>query len=313
MTKTSEFHAANGTPQKAELPFVHETVTRLLKNASSTGAKIPDSNTHAASRNAALLQTLFRDESNIGAFLGRSFIFERARGSSIRHLHSNEVHQQSAKLHCLYGTPILQYGRTRSSRTYPFACSVVYDLRNYTDKTKWGPFMDDESGNVDWEKLEAILIVLGSNIKDRGLRSPAFSSSWSMPFVGSWSGSYVPRRISTPLDDRDPYGISGIWLRVVCFLDYNDLFDYNFTLGVQIPPDVPRLPIDIGEETRLIIMRMQVKAIEPPGEEDGQALPVVHFTGVAGSLDDTWDPNSNSELRGIKGSAPERLHGLRTD
>jgi hypothetical protein len=43
-----------------------------------------------------------------------------------------------------------------------------------------------------------------------------------------------------------------------------------------------------------------VTSIEPPGEEDGQALPVVHFTGTSRLLEASTDPNANtqSSIRG---------------
>ena len=47
---------------------------------------------------------------------------------------------------------ILQLACRRSSRMYPFACSKVYDLRQYSARTMWGPFLDDCSMRVDWEK-----------------------------------------------------------------------------------------------------------------------------------------------------------------
>jgi hypothetical protein len=156
----------------------------------------------------------------VEAFLCRSFLFERARGEMhhMRTLEDNPKphHQMSAKLHCLYGKPILKFGRTRSTRTYPFACSKVYDLRQYTQRTMWGPFLDDGTGKVDWEKVEAILIVLGKNIRQKHLNSRAFSNSWATPFSGSWSGSYMPlpERELAPLDMQDPYGVAGAWLRV---------------------------------------------------------------------------------------------------
>jgi hypothetical protein len=65
-----------------------------------------------------------------------------------------------------------------------------------------------------------------------------------------------------------------------------------------MPPNVPRPVLDVGEATRLIIMRIKVTSVEPPGEDDGQDLPVVHFKGVSRSLDDSWDDNANSDLRG---------------
>jgi hypothetical protein len=45
-------------------------------------------------------------------------------------------------------------------------------------------------------------------------------------------------------------------------------------------------------------MTVKVTAIEPPGEDDGKDLPVVRFEGMSRSLDDSWDENANSELRG---------------
>ncbi len=61
---------------------------------------------------------------------------------------------------------------------------------------------------------------------------------------------------------------------------------------------MPRQSLDIGEATRLILMKMHVTRIEPPAEEDGQELPVVHFKGFSRSLDGSWDENANSDLRG---------------
>ena len=86
--------------------------------------------------------------------------------------------------------------------------------------------------------------------------------------------------------------------KIICFLDYNDFFSYNFPIGDLIAPDTPRPPIDVGEATRLIVMRIFVTSIEPPGPDDGQELPVVHFKGVSSSLDDSMDENANSALRG---------------
>jgi hypothetical protein len=208
----------------------------------------------------------------------------------------------SAKLHSLYGVALLNYGRTRSSRMYPFACSKIYDLRQYTEYTRWGPFMNDETGRVDWEKVEAILIILRNNIKDKGLdKFPVFSNCWNAPFAGSWANSYLPwpaDRQLAPLEMQDPYNVSGTWLRIVCFLDYNDFFSYNFPIGDDIPDNVPRPVLDIGEATRVILMKIHITKIEPPGPGDGQALPVVHFKGISRSLDGTWDENANSGLRG---------------
>ena len=84
----------------------------------------------------------------------------------------------------------------------------------------------------------------------------------------------------------------------MCFLDYNDFFNYNFPGSDHLPSSVPRHALDVGEATRLILMKIHVTKIEAPGPEDGQELPVVHFEGFSRSLDGSWDENANSDLRG---------------
>ncbi|KAH6979517.1 hypothetical protein EDB82DRAFT_449350 [Fusarium venenatum] len=299
--------------QKSELDFVYDTVTRLLKNASPS----PDdtttfSTTQAPSRNAALLQRMFSKDETVEAFLQGSSLFNRLRDevrqvnrenasapTSTDHTH-RALQRKSAHLHCLYSKPILNVGRLRSTRTYPYACSKVYDLREYTDWSGWGPFMNDGSFNVDWEKVEAILIVLGHNIGSRSRVARIFGEIWDSPFSGSFPNSFMapPPRDITSLEARDPYSVTGTWYRIVCFLDYSDFFAFNFGGRDLIAPDAPRHTLDVGEATRLIMMRINVTSIEEPGPEDGQDLPVVHFRGVSRSLDDSFDNNANSDIRG---------------
>ncbi|KAM3499304.1 hypothetical protein MY11210_009621 [Beauveria gryllotalpidicola] len=302
---------------ESELPFVHKTVTDMLDRASSCGYTNDNSNTHSASRNADFLRQLFSSsDSTRAAFLERSFLFERVRcerplafprgdtdndGAAAA---AAETHQRSARLHCLYGAPILNVGRLRSTRTYPFACSTVYDMRGHTERTGWGPFRDDGSGRVDWEKVEAVMVVLGYNIQSKRFVSKLFSDVWNTPFSGSWSQSFMQTPALSPahelssLELSDPYGVTGTWYRVVCFLDYNDFINYNFPMGGSFPENLPRPGISVGEATRLIILKLHITRIEPPGPDDGQALPVVHFAGDSRLLDDGWDANGTSELKG---------------
>ena len=109
--------------------------------------------------------------------------------------------------------------------------------------------------------------------------------------------SHVPREPKLPLEAQDPYNITGTWMRVVCFLDYTELFSFNFSS--QQNDDQPRPPLDTEEAFRLIVCKLSVKKIEPPGEDEGQALPVVWFDGKSSSLRPSWDPNANSKIRGM--------------
>lgn len=62
---------------------------------------------------------------------------------------------------------------------------------------------------------------------------------------------------------------------------------------------MPRPILDVGEATRLILMKVHVTSIDPPGPDDGQGLPVVSFRGISRSLEDSWDENANTDLRGM--------------
>ncbi|CZT24157.1 uncharacterized protein RCC_09874 [Ramularia collo-cygni] len=256
---------------------------------------------------------------------------------------------------------------TRPLVTHTFARSKVYDLREYSEGSLWGPFHGDGSMRVDWEKVEAIMIVLGFNLRKFADRSGGrFPRVWEDAFVGATAGSYRSpgkitaseeegdreeeelepelkrvRDLALDLDSRDPYGVSGSWMRVVCFLDYNDLYTFNFT--DRLPDGERREPIDTEEAIRLIRIKLQVTRIDPPGTpiddddsegeanysddeewgdepsphsqqdlsgEDwsnfhGERLPIVHFRGTSRSLHASWDPNANSRIRGTVRQTPE--------
>lgn len=152
----------------------------------------------------------------------QSSLFERMRKTAWQTTSrglppATEEHQMSARLHCLYGRPIHKGGRTRSNRSYPYACSRVYDMRLYTPHTMWGPFRDDTTRRVDWEKVEAISIILSHNVRSQWPRTDIFDDLWDTPFYGSFPRSYVPATVPrglTDLDARDPYGVTGSWYRV---------------------------------------------------------------------------------------------------
>lgn len=136
---------------------------------------------------------------------------------------SMEERQLSAKLHVYLGDPTRTLPRATHARVYPYATSMCYDLRNYTSQTLWGPFKADGNASVDWEKMEAIMIVLSENargfrVNEDGLLRPLWNYFWD----GSTQNSYVSRKleggelVKPDIDFEDPYGISGTWMRV-CF------------------------------------------------------------------------------------------------
>lgn len=259
-----------------------------------------------------------------------SSLFSRARGSSLTLRSSTTPHRLSAKLHCLHGSPIEDTTTSDSEPIYPYACSRVYDLRNYTAGTLWGPFVDDGSCAVDWEMMEAIMVVLGHNLRQcRVFSNPLIQPLWSRPFAGMVPHSHIlltpdatapvvappsqpptqpqipsgeghmspgPKDKST-LPLPDPYGITGTWMRVVCFLDYTELFAYNFT-APSVPAGEPRPPLNTDEAIRMIVMHVAVNSIEDPGPADHPDMPVVHFSGTSRPRYAYWDPNATANVRG---------------
>ena len=234
------------------------------------------------------------------------------------------MRQMSAKLHVLYGVPI-DYARhhygdgpryalrsdLKARATHPYARSLVYDLRRYTDGTLFGPFMDDYTQDADWEKLEAIMVVLSHNMRmyvETFSPDVATLPRWDKPFAGASPHSFVsppstiPRNPSLSLEAQDPYNVTGTYMRVVCFLDYTDLFTFNFM--TEVPNDQPRHPLGSEEAFRLIEMKIKITKIEPPSEDDGQALPIVRFKGTSAAVRPAWDPHAVSVIRGKFDSPP---------
>lgn len=228
--------------------------------------------------------------------------------------------QLSAKLHCLYGVPIQFLPRSSSNthhnlrankgiKLHPFARSLVYDLRQHCEHSLWGPFYRDGSEKIDWEKLEGLMMILSYNIHHFADRysghGPALTPPWNEPFAGArpyslklppWSLE-IERPPTLPIHLQDPYNVTGVWMRVVCFLDYRELFAFNFSENQPLPTQ-SRPPIDVEEAIRFIVVKLHATSIEQPGEDDGQALPIVHFKGISNSAIPPVDPNADSKIRG---------------
>ncbi|TKA65617.1 hypothetical protein B0A55_07288 [Friedmanniomyces simplex] len=356
LTKLERLLESENKPAKLNsLGFVADQIMRLV-NAAHRNNEL--------SSNLQLLIEHFHDTTNVDAFLCSSTLFDRAGNENQQPAETEELRQASAKLHCLFGVPIdvvpsrlthsyqrpdLSVSPSSCTRlqmrplpTHTYARSKVYDLRQYTEHTLWGPFMDDGSQRVDWEKVEAVMVVLGFNLNKFTERSDGrWPCIWDKPFIGASPNSYSSqaaiaapsrdiedddnmlkiRELALALDAQDPYGVTGTWMRVVCFLDYNDLYAFNFSTRVET--DEQREPIDTEEGIIDLeeSIKLQVTKIEPPGsgdegEEDeddgmdwsnfrGERLPVVHFRGNSRSLHASWDPNANSKIRGTVRQTPE--------
>ena len=267
------------------------------------------------SKNIDYLVDQFASESNISAFLCRSSLFENARFPSDTPAGSEILRQLSAKLHVYFGLelepPAADLCQTPPTCTsvHSYARSRIYDLRRYKNSNLWGPFLDDGSQRVDWEKVQAIMIDLAYNLRmytercEPSMRRPSQTSFshrststhsghlLDSPFQGLAPNSYtshqlanatpIPPSLEPDLSTLDPYGVTGTWMRIVCFLDYNDLYAYNFESG-WIPITSERPPIDTREAFRLIRLQLRVTSVEEAEADEegtGTKMPIVHFEG----------------------------------
>jgi hypothetical protein len=84
--------------------------------------------------------------------------------------------------------------------------------------------MDDDTRRVEWEKVEAIAIVIAKNVNFRWPGAEIFDPIFTTNFYGSFPRSFsfaegVKEDIDfgdQELDEKDPYGVTGYWYRVRC-------------------------------------------------------------------------------------------------
>lgn len=96
----------------------------------------------------------------------------------------------------------------------------VYDLRKYSEATLWGPFcaaLNPEEITVNWTHVEHIVNVVGMKLREL---LPVARKIFKPPFYGL----RATRAYSAPSSfKRQPYdwaGVTGVWRRMVCFMDY---------------------------------------------------------------------------------------------
>lgn len=280
-----------------------------------------------------VLGKLFEDDTNKSAFLWRCSLFKDTCQPLVAKYPQPTPREAelSAKLAVYYGTS-LESG-IEGLEVHPYARSRVYDLRKYTDKNGWGPFKDAYSGEVDWERVLAIMVDLGYNLRwvVLALREIAaenielnpeqrhliersdgtINAHPLLPFDGvapySFKSSPLNRALvesRTELDDQDPYGVTGTWMRLVCFLDWMNLQAFNFGGTASLPDDEDREPCRDHEAIRMIVLKLRVIKIADPEPEDHPKFPVVHFQGTSRSMHMAFDPNTNSRIRGrIRGTS----------
>lgn len=154
-----------------------------------------------------------------------------------------EIERLSARLRC-YLSLAHEIGATgeaedRLQLLRSDARCFVYNLANYRNETRWGPYKlswpsqrisSSANGNdgreeectpelvVNWEHVEHVRNVVFMNLRElpshwKGSVIPNFDIQATRP----WS---APGYLLATRNPKDWAGIEGVWRRVVCFMDY---------------------------------------------------------------------------------------------
>ena len=115
---------------------------------------IHQSATAPTSRNIAFLASLFPHDSTAFTSEYLSMYLDLKRGADVAPV----TLQAAARFKLLHG-PMRLYEPHRRLQ----ALRRVYDLRNYSSRTSFGPFLANGCGTVDWVLLDAIRTVIGNH------------------------------------------------------------------------------------------------------------------------------------------------------
>lgn len=286
-----------------------------------------DVTTDSSTSNVLLLDILFTQSSNYDTLLCHSNLHQWARTEPLGiapgadaeekqtlYPSSSMQSQLSAKLHCLGGALYHMDENPWDSSLFEdkiTACaeSRVYDWRQFGLANRFGPFVDNHTLRVDWEKMEAIQCVLSAGcqtfmdnvwIPGDGDSDRIITDAWEDPFEGVTPGSFVtpiPRKVISPLDARDPYNVTGTWIRILCCPNYHQLLAFNKP-DVEPPENQPRPPWNGKDSFALMGMELRVTHVEPMYARGFGALPVVHFEGTRWYLANTEARHPNGKSRG---------------
>ncbi|KAJ3718435.1 hypothetical protein C8R42DRAFT_675984 [Lentinula raphanica] len=186
----------------------------------------------------------------------------------------------------------------------------VYDIRNYRQVTHWGPFLP--SGSVNWIHIEHLVNVVLTNLRDLpdhwGATTPPLGLEHTQAFTAPG-----------PYSDNDWAGVEGTWRRYVCFMDYRDLFAFNYS-NIANGPRNPEFFRDsrFREATRLIEVKLHLVPenqlrFHEPSPDCGQVktrYPTLYFAGTSRGVTGNEAKVEGSVCIGIDGTVRWTFYDL---
>jgi hypothetical protein len=158
------------------------------------------------------------------------------------------------------------------------ARAFVYDLRNYSKWSQWGPFMSDGTGKVNWTHLDKIFVVMQTNSEEHlcqaertRLKFPALNLESTRPFSASGSNKRAK---------HDWAGVEGRWCRLISFMDYSELMDFNSGSMTQSHAESIFEDEEFFEAFRVMTVTMRITSVDSPESGPFPHRPTIRFTGV---------------------------------
>ncbi|KAK0465239.1 uncharacterized protein EV420DRAFT_1637389 [Desarmillaria tabescens] len=184
---------------------------------------------------------------------------------------------------------LITLGQRTESRCF------AYDLRNYKMANNWGPYFED--GSVNWLHVQHLMTIIWANLADlperwKNVRPPV--------------GLEATRAFSAPAiaSQQDWAGVEGTWRRYVCFMDYRDLFSFNFSNVFRGPRNKAYFTENLRfrEATRLLEVKLKVVArdkLKFSNMDNGPTVhnplyPPLYFHGVSRGVD-----GNKSDIEGM--------------
>jgi hypothetical protein len=151
------------------------------------------------------------------------------------------VPEWASRLHIFYGMTARE---DESIRARSSARGTVYDWTVTGPDAEFGPLLQDRSGRVHWQTLEAIT----------SLMHRVFHNIRKVHQLGVPTGfrNSIPYMLSTePLAKEDWAGVSRAWVGTYAFLDYRALVHYNFATNLEYQMDLGSYEEACGDLMRL--------------------------------------------------------------
>ncbi|KAI0631740.1 hypothetical protein C8Q77DRAFT_1159486 [Trametes polyzona] len=166
----------------------------------------------------------------------------------------------------------------------------------------------------DWGYLAAVRTLVEANLREADVGSEVarlFSlddlRAGSAPWNANLTGDSAANELSSPKssdkgkekasgDDGevvgyDWAGVTGVWKRCVCWMDYRDLILHNFFMQLSGEFDDSRM----GEAVRIVGMTLRAQSYSPAEVPGYEHLPTIHVVGQSAGAS--------------SGGPPRRIHG----